>query len=119
MPNYILDNALDKSYGQYVFILLIAITILFVATYINKKIKNPDEHFGGDSNNKKMYWSRNTCKYEMGKTFENELKNRIPESHLLVARELPGVQGAEELEGCFLARADFDAGVGRCGSPSQ
>lgn len=74
MPNYILDNALDKSYGQYVFILLIAITILFVATYINKKIKNPDEHFGGDSNNKKMYWSRNTCKYEMGKTFENELK---------------------------------------------
>ena len=45
--------------------------------------------------------------------------HNIPESHLLVARELPGVQGAEELEGCFLARADFDAGVGRCGSPSQ
>ena len=35
--------------------------------------------------------------------------HNIPESHLLVARELPGVQGAEELEGCFLARADFDA----------
>lgn len=31
--------------------------------------------------------------------------HNIPESHLLVARELPGVQGAEELEGCFLARA--------------
>lgn len=34
--------------------------------------------------------------------------HNIPESHLLVARELPGVQGTEELEGCFLARADFD-----------
>lgn len=45
--------------------------------------------------------------------------HNIPESHLLVARELPGVQGTEELEGCFLARADFDAGVGRCGSPFQ
>ena len=37
--------------------------------------------------------------------------HNIPESHLLVARELPGVQGAEELEGCFLAHADFDAGA--------
>ena len=42
--------------------------------------------------------------------------HNIPESHLLVARELPGVQGAEELESCFLARADFDAGVGIGGS---
>ena len=27
--------------------------------------------------------------------------HNIPESHLLVARELPGVQGSEELEGCI------------------
>ena len=38
-------------------------------------------------------------------------RHDIPESHLLVARELPGVQGSEELEGCFLARADFYAAL--------